>query len=83
MKFWIDFGLDFEANLGRLGTSCDALGLSSRVLGASWGCLGGVFLVAWGRLGSWGCLGSVLGAFWNDFGKVLGWFWFFLSIDFF
>ena len=45
--------------------------------------IGGVFLVAWGRLGSWDCLGSVLGAFWKDFGRFWGGFGSFSTLIFF
>ena len=68
MKFWIDFGLDFEANLG---SSWDVLGR----LGSLLACLGGVLAVSFWWLGGVLALGAALGASWEHFGTILGGFW--------
>ena len=75
MKFWIDFGLDFEANLGsswdvlgRLGSLLACLG---RVLGVSWRCLFGGLGASWLLGLPWERLGSILERFWEGFGVVL------------
>ena len=75
MKFWIDFGLDFEANLGsswdvlgRLGSLLACLG---RVLGVSWRCLFDGLGASWFLGLPWERLGSILERFWEGFGVVL------------
>ena len=75
MKFWIDFGLDFEANLGsswdvlrRLGSLFACLG---RALGVSWRCLFGGLGASWLLGLPWERLGSILERFWEGFGVVL------------
>ena len=85
MKFWIDFGLDFEANLGsswdvlgRLGSLLACLG---RVLGVSWRRLFGGLGASWLLGLSWERFGIVLGAFWKHFGSILEEFWISLVVS--
>ena len=68
MKFRIDLGLDFEANLG---SSWDVLGC----LGSLFACLGRVLVVSWRRL--FGGLGAswLLGLPWERFGNIFERFW--------